>query len=65
VAVAVKLLTSVDIVDVEGVPYADADGRVNEEVIDDEEFADELSQSPKPERHPSPQKSGPDPQYWY
>lgn len=45
---------------------SDVDVRVEEEAVGGEyDLADESSQSPKSDRHPSPQKSGPEPQYSY
>lgn len=55
--------------DVEGVLDTDAEARAEGEAIDDDgvtvELAKDESQSPKPDRQPSPQKSGPEPQYSY
>lgn len=69
-AVAFTLLVSESDADdaIDGVD-AGVDARVevdeidDEGLTDDEECVDEALQSPKPERQPSPQKSGPSPQY--
>lgn len=48
---------------------ADVEARAEAEAFDDDgvtvELIDEALQSPKPDKHPSPQKSGPEPQYSY
>lgn len=55
--------------DVEGVMDDDADARADDDAIDDDgvtvEFCKDESQSPNPDRQPSPQNSGPEPQYSY
>lgn len=64
--VAVKLLVSIVIVEI--VADIDVEARAEEKIDDDGvtvELPDEASQSPKPDRQPSPQKSGPEPQYSY
>ena len=64
--VAVKLLVSVGVVEI--VADIDVEARAEEKIDDDGvtvELPDEASQSPKPDRQPSPQKSGPEPQYSY
>jgi hypothetical protein len=49
--------------------YVDADARAEDDAIDDDgvtvEFCKDESQSPNPDRQPSPQNSGPEPQYSY
>jgi hypothetical protein len=68
VAFAVALFVSDTVAGIEGVEDAVAEARA-EKAIDDGgvtvELAGEASQSPKPDRQPSPQKSGPEPQYSY
>lgn len=62
--VAVRLLVSIGSVEI----VADVEARAEEKIDDDGvtvELPDEASQSPKPDRQPSPQKSGPEPQYSY
>lgn len=69
-AVAVAFVVSdKGVGEVGGLVDADAEARAEEEAIDDDgvtvELAGDESQSPKRDRHPSPQKSGPEPQYSY
>ena len=64
--VAVRLLVSIGSVEI--VADTDVEARAEEKIDDDGvtvELPDEASQSPKPDRQPSPQKSGPEPQYSY
>jgi hypothetical protein len=69
VALAVAFLVSSTTGEVEVWMYVDADARAEDDAIDDDgvtvEFCKDESQSPNPDRQPSPQNSGPEPQYSY
>jgi hypothetical protein len=67
VAFAVAILLSSATGEVEGVQDNDAEARADNKAVDDDgatvEFFQNGAQLPNPDRQPSPQKSGPDPQY--
>lgn len=68
-ALAVAFLISSTTTEAEGVTNDAANARADNDAIDDDgvtvEFCRDESQTPKTDRHPSPQNSGPEPQYSY
>lgn len=66
---AVAFLVSSTTGEIEGVMNDDANARADDDETDDNgvtvEFCKDESQSPDPDRQPSPQNSGPEPQYLY